>query len=61
MADWTPCPAPSAKVTPVDTREVEEDDGRKTMVFATDNGVRFVRITEPAGFVYWLREVKPNA
>jgi hypothetical protein len=61
MSNWTPCPAPSALVEQVDTREVEESDGRKTLVFATKNGVRFVRITEPAGFVFWMREVKSNA
>jgi hypothetical protein len=50
---------PSAQVTPVDREEVEESDGRRTMVFETSTGVRFVRITEPSGYVYWLQEVKP--
>jgi hypothetical protein len=30
-----------------------------TRLFATKNGVRFVRITEESGFVYWLQEVGP--
>jgi len=55
---WIPSPVPSAQVTPVDREEVEESDGRKTMVFETATGVRFVRITEPSGYVYWLQEVK---
>jgi len=42
----------------VDREEVNEPDGRVTMVFQSTNGVRFVRITEPSGFVYWLQEVK---
>jgi hypothetical protein len=55
---WVASPVPSAPVFPVDTREVDEPDGRKSMVFETSTGVRFVRITEPGGFVYWLQEVK---
>lgn len=55
---WIPSPVPSAQVTPVDHEEVNEPDGRKTMVFETARGVRFVRITEPGGYVYWLQEVK---
>ena len=58
MNRWIPSPVPSAQVTPVDREEVEESDGRKTMVFETATGVRFVRITEPSGYVYWLQEVK---
>ena len=55
---WSPSPVPSAPVTPVDREEVLESDGRKTMVFETKTGVRFVRITDPSGFTYWLQEVK---
>jgi hypothetical protein len=55
---WEPSPVPSAPVTPVDTAEVDEPDGRKSMVFQTRTGVRFVRITEPSGYVYWIQEVK---
>jgi hypothetical protein len=55
---WIVSPVPSAQVTPVDREEVEEPDGRRTMVFETSTGVRFVRITEPSGYVYWLQEVK---
>ena len=55
---WIVSPVPSAQVTPVDREEVEESDGRRTMVFETSTGVRFVRITEPSGYVYWLQEVK---
>jgi len=58
MSRWIPSPVPSAPVTPFDVQEVPEDDGRTTMVFETKTGVRFVRITEPSGFVYWLQEVK---
>lgn len=58
MTDWQPSPRPRANLTPVDGAEVDEADGRKTMIFRTDNGVRFIRITEPSGFVYWLQEVK---
>lgn len=58
MSRWIPSPVPSAQVTPVDREEVQESDGRKSMVFETSTGVRFVRITEPSGFVYWLQEVK---
>lgn len=49
---------PSAPLTPVDREEVTEPDERTSQVFVTTNGVRFVRITEPSGFVYWLQEVK---
>jgi len=49
---------PSAPLTQVDRVEVDEPDGRKTIVFETSTGVRFVRITEPSGYVYWLQEVK---
>ena len=55
---WIPSPVPSAPVVPIDREEVEESDGRKTMAFETKTGVRFVRITEPSGYVYWLQEVK---
>lgn len=55
---WIVSPVPSAQVMPVDREEVEESDGRRTMVFETSTGVRFVRITEPSGYVYWLQEVK---
>lgn len=55
---WEPSPVPSASVTPIDRCEVDEPDGRKSMLFETSTGVRFVRITEPSGFVYWLQEVK---
>lgn len=55
---WIPSAVPSAPVVPIDRAEVEESDGRKTMVFETARGVRFVRITEPGGYVYWLQEVK---
>lgn len=58
MSRWIPSPVPSAPVVPVDSAEVEESDGRKTMVFETSRGVRFVRITEPSGYTYWLQEVK---
>jgi hypothetical protein len=58
MSRWTPSPVPSAPLTPIDRDEVEEKDGRKTMVYETSTGVRFVRITEPSGYVYWLQEVK---
>lgn len=58
MSHWTPTAAPSAKLTPVDAAEVTETDGRQTMVFRTDNGVRFIRITEPNGFTFWMQEVK---
>jgi len=57
-ARWIPSPVPSSPVTPVDREEVLEVDGRATMVFETKTGVRFCRITEPSGFVYWLQEVK---
>lgn len=55
---WIVSPVPSAQVAPVDREEVDEPDGRKSMVFETSTGVRFVRITEPSGYVYWLQEVK---
>jgi hypothetical protein len=55
---WIVSPVPSAQVTPVDREEVDEPDGRKSMVFETSTGVRFVRITEPSGYAYWLQEVK---
>jgi len=58
VTDWVPVAPPSAKLTPVDAEEVTEEDGRKTMVFRTDHGVRFIRITEPSRFTYWLQEVK---
>lgn len=58
VSRWEPSPVPSATVVPIDRAEVEEPDGRKSMLFETANGVRFVRITEPSGFVYWLQEVK---
>jgi hypothetical protein len=58
MSRWIVSPVPSAQVTPVDREEVDEPDGRKSMVFETSTGVRFVRITEPSGYVYWLQEVK---
>jgi hypothetical protein len=55
---WIPSPVPSAPLTQVDRVEVDESDGRKSIVFETSTGVRFVRITEPSGYVYWLQEVK---
>lgn len=58
MSNWVPAPAPTSGVTPVDREEIPEPDGRVTMVFQTSTGVRFVRITEPSGYVYWLKEVK---
>ena len=42
----------------MDREEIPEEDGRMTRVFESKNGVRFVRITEPSGYVYWLQEVK---
>lgn len=54
---WEPVPPPTSGVTPVDREEVTEEDGRVTRVFQSARGVRFVRITEPSGFVYWLQEV----
>lgn len=53
---WIPVPPPTSGVTQIDREEVTEDDGRKSMVFQTSTGVRFVRLTEPSGFVYWLQE-----
>ncbi len=58
MTRWVPVPAPTSGVTPVDREEIPEEDGRMTRVFESKNGVRFVRITEPSGYVYWLQEVK---
>ena len=58
MSRWIPSPVPSAPLTPVDREEVLEEDGRATMLFETKNGVRFVRITDPSGYTYWLQEVK---
>jgi len=58
LTNWAPSPVPKAQLTPVDGAEVDEADGRKTMIFRTATGVRFIRITEPSGFVYWLQEVK---
>ena len=49
---------PSAPLTPIDREEVTEPDGRVSMLFETRTGVRFCRITEPSGFVYWMQEVK---
>lgn len=56
---WLPVAPPTAKLEPVDTIEVTEDDGRQTRLFQTERGVRFLRITEESGFVYWMQEVKP--
>lgn len=58
MSRWFPVARPSAQLTPIDGAEVEEEDGRKTMLFRTDNNVRFIRITEPSGFTYWMQETK---
>lgn len=55
---WVPVPPPDAPVETVDSEEVAEADGRLTRVFQSKNGVRFVRISEPSGFTYWLQEVK---
>ena len=55
---WIPVPPPSSRLEPVDTIEVTEDDGRLTRLFQTERGVKFVRIAEESGFVYWLQEVK---
>jgi hypothetical protein len=57
VSRWIPVPPPSAPLEPVDREDVTEGDGRVTRLFATKNGVRFVRITEESGFVYWLQEV----
>lgn len=56
---WIAVPPPTSGLTPVDREEVTEPDGRITRVFQTANGVRFVRISEPSGYTYWLQEVKP--
>jgi hypothetical protein len=48
---------PSAPLIQIDAAEVTEDDGRKTTLFRTENNVRFIRITEPNGFTYWMQEV----
>jgi hypothetical protein len=59
MARWEPSPQPTGLgLQQVDGSEVEEPDGRKSLVFQTGHGVRFVRITEPSGFTYWLQEIK---
>jgi len=42
----------------VDREEIPEPDGSVSQVFQSAHGVRFVRIVEPSGFVYWLKEVK---
>lgn len=55
---WVPVPPPDAPLETVDRDDVVEDDERITRVFQTANGVRFVRISEPSGFTYWLQEVK---
>jgi hypothetical protein len=57
-SNWVPVPAPTSGVTPVDREEIPEPDGSTSRVFQSANGVRFVRVTEPSGFVYWLKEVK---
>lgn len=57
MSTWVPVPRPSAKLTMVDSDEVTEEDGRMTLLFRTDHGAYFLRITEPSGFVYWLQKV----
>lgn len=58
MTRWVPVATPKAPLTPIDGAEVEEADGRKTMLFRTDHNVRFMRITEPSGFVYWIQEMR---
>lgn len=59
MSTWIPVPPPTAKIEPIDREDVTEDDGRITRLFQTSRGVRFVRIAEESGYVYWLQEVKP--
>ena len=58
MARWIPCARPRAQLTPIDAAEVTEDDGRVTMLYRTDHNVRFIRITEPNGFTFWMMEVR---
>lgn len=58
MSRWVPAPPPDAPVEPVDREDVVEADGRITRVFQTAKGVRFVRIAEPSGYVYWLQELR---
>lgn len=58
MSNWVPVPAPTSGVQPVDQDEITESDGSTSRVFESATGVRFVRITETSGFVYWLKEVK---
>lgn len=58
MAHWAPCARPSAPLVSIDADEVTETDGRKTQLFRTESGVRFIRITEPSGFTYWMQEHK---
>lgn len=58
MSTWIPVPPPSAKIEAIDREDVTEDDGRITRLFQTERGVRFVRIAEESGYVYWLQEVK---
>lgn len=57
MSRWIPVPPPDAPLEPVDRAEVPEDNGDITRVFRTTRGVRFVKIVEPSGFVYWMQEV----
>lgn len=59
MSRWIPVAPPTAPLESVDREDVVEPDGRITRAFMTNRGVRFVRITEESGFVYWLQEVTP--
>jgi len=61
VSRWIPVARPTAPLDPVDREDVVEDDGRITRVFMTSRGVRFVRITEESGFVYWMQEVKAGS
>jgi hypothetical protein len=58
VSHWKPCARPRAKLTAVDPVEITETDGRTTQMYRTDNNVRFIRITEPSGFTFWMQEVK---
>lgn len=58
MSRWIPVPPPTAQLEPIDREDVHEPDGRETRLFQTLRGVRFVRIAEESGYVYWLQEVK---
>jgi len=57
VSRWTPVPQPKAALEPLELEPTTEANGDRTQVFRTANGVRFVKIVEPTGFVYWLQEV----